>query len=221
MYAGSFEQHIHACVPEGQRLRSAAVFSFPAILAGLFGAGLLQIAHADADEPCPETSLPSESPSSHMDLEKTARKERQRLEELLKGNGMQYGSYPRFSVAVKGQMITIKFQILQTCEIPLLIANLVSNLGLKVEDRGTGSDMVLRAWDSAVAWQLALSHPEKQKEAGGIQGQLDDTSTHNGDLCILMFRSLINSDKAVVFHFYFLRLLTLAETTSAVIDFSY
>ncbi|KAL6990724.1 hypothetical protein U1Q18_008843, partial [Sarracenia purpurea var. burkii] len=186
---GSFEQHIHACVPEDQRLRSAAVFSFPAILAGLFGAGLLQIAHADADEPRPETPLPSESPSSHADLEETARKERQRLEELLKGKGMQYGSYPRFTVAVKGQKITIKFQIPQTCEIPLLIANLVSNLGLKVEDRGTGSDMVLRAWDS---------HPEKQKEAGGIQGQLDDTSTHNGDLCILMFRSLISSDKAEI-----------------------
>lgn len=37
-----------------------------------------------------------------------------------------------------------------TCEIPLLIANLVSSLGLKVEDRGAGSDMVLRAWDRLV-----------------------------------------------------------------------
>ena len=52
----------------------------------------------------PISPLPSESPS-HVDLEDTARKERQRLEALLKGKGMQYGSYPRFTVAVKGQKV--------------------------------------------------------------------------------------------------------------------
>ncbi|CAL5410588.1 unnamed protein product [Camellia sinensis] len=198
-YHRSFEHHIHNYAPEGQRLRSVT----PVILAGLFGAGLLQIAHADADEAPPKTALPSESPSSHGDLEEIARKERQRLEELLKSKGMLYGSYPRFTVAVKGQkdgmlQITIKFQIPPTCEIPLLIANLVSSLGLKVEDRGTGSDMVLRAWDSAVAWQLTLSRPEKQKETSGVQGHPDDTNALDGDLCILMFRSLISTDKAEI-----------------------
>ncbi|KAI8525053.1 hypothetical protein RHMOL_Rhmol13G0198200 [Rhododendron molle] len=104
---------------------------------------------------------------------------------------MQYGSYPRFTVAVKGQKITIKFQIPLNCEIPLLIATLVSSLGLKVEDHGAGSDMVLRAWDSAVAWQLTLSRrPENPKESGGSPGQPDE-----GDLCVLLFRSLISSDK--------------------------
>ncbi|KAL7213599.1 hypothetical protein ACSBR2_016179 [Camellia fascicularis] len=193
-YHRSFEHHIHTYAPEGQRLRSVT----PVILAGLFGAGLLQIAHADADEAPPKTPLPSESPSSHGDLEEIARKERQRLEELLKSKGMLYGSYPRFTVAVKGQKITIKFQIPPTCEIPLLIANLVSRLGLKVEDRGTGSDMVLRAWDSAVAWQLTLSRPEKQKETSGVQGHPDDTNALEGDLCILMFRSLISTDRAEI-----------------------
>lgn len=53
----------------------------------------------------PKTPLPSESPSSHVDLEEAARKERQRLEGLLKSKGMQYGSYPRFTVAVKGQKV--------------------------------------------------------------------------------------------------------------------
>ncbi|KAG5516392.1 hypothetical protein RHGRI_037192 [Rhododendron griersonianum] len=86
--------------------------------------------------------------------------------------------------------ITIKFQIPPNCEIPLLIANLVSSLGLKVEDNGAGSDMVLRAWDSAVAWQLTLSRPENPKESGGSPGQPDE-----GDLCVLLFRSLISSDK--------------------------
>ncbi|KAI8001168.1 hypothetical protein LOK49_LG09G00207 [Camellia lanceoleosa] len=179
-YHRSFDHHIHTYAPEGQRLRSVT----PAILAGLFGAGLLQIAHADADE--------------SWGLGGNCKKERQGLEELLKSKGMLYGSYPRFTVAVKGQKITIKFQIPPACEIPLLIANLVSSLGLKVEDRGTGSDMVLRAWDSAVAWQLTLSRPEKQKETSGVQGHPDDTNALEGDLCILMFRSLISTDKAEI-----------------------
>ncbi|XP_057497610.1 uncharacterized protein LOC130782351 isoform X2 [Actinidia eriantha] len=203
LYHQSFEQRIHGYAPEqGQQLRSVSevpgLFSVPAILAGLFGGGLLQIAHADADQAPPITPLPSESPSSHVDLENTARKERQQLEALLKSKGMQYGSYPRFTVAVKGQKITIKFQVPPTCEIPLLIANLVSNLGRKGDDRDAGSDMILRAWDSAVAWQLTLSPPETQKESGGGQGQRDDTNAHEGDLCVLLFHSLISSDKAEI-----------------------
>lgn len=50
-------------------------------------------------------SLPSESPASHEDLEETARKERRRIEELLKSKGVQHGSYPRFNVAIKGQKV--------------------------------------------------------------------------------------------------------------------
>ncbi|XP_059662905.1 uncharacterized protein LOC132308725 [Cornus florida] len=196
----SFEHHIHTYACEGQRPKSVAaipgLFSISAIIAGLFGFGLADIAHADADE-APAKPLPPES-SSYDELEEAAKKERHRLEELLKSKGMQYGSYPRFTVAVKGQKVTIKFQIPPTCEIPLLVANLVSRLGLKVEERGTGSDMILRAWDSAVGWQLTLSYPKQQKKTGGDQGHAEDTNAHEGDLCILMFRSLISSDKAEI-----------------------
>lgn len=52
---------------------------------------------------------------------------------------------------------------------------------------------------SGVAWQLTLSRPEKQRETGGNQGQ-PNTNSQEGDLCILMFRSLITSDKAVIIH---------------------
>lgn len=38
-------------------------------------------------------------------MEAIAKKERTRLEELLKTKGMQYGSYPRFTVAVKGKKV--------------------------------------------------------------------------------------------------------------------
>ncbi|KAH9798034.1 P-loop containing nucleoside triphosphate hydrolases superfamily protein [Citrus sinensis] len=169
----------------------------PAILAGLFGVGALNIAYADGDQGAgtAKPSLPSESSSSYENLEEIAKKERQRIEELLKRKGMHYGSCPTFTVAVKGQKVTIKFQVPPACEIPQLIANLVSHLGLKVEEHGGGSDMGLRAWDSAVAWQLTLKPPEKQNESGGDRAQSGDMNAREGDLCILIFRSLITSDK--------------------------
>lgn len=169
----------------------------PAILAGLFGVGALNIAYADGGQSAgtAKPSFPSESSSSYENLEEIAKKERQRIEELLKRKGMRYGSYPKFTVAVKGQKVTIKFQVPPACEIPQLIASLVSHLGLKVEEHGGGSDMGLRAWDSAVAWQLTLKPPEKQNESGGDQGQSGDLNAREGDLCILIFRSLITSDK--------------------------
>jgi hypothetical protein len=49
--------------------------------------------------------LPSESSPKYADLEETAKKERQRIEELLRSKGMTRGSYPRFTVGVKGQKV--------------------------------------------------------------------------------------------------------------------
>ncbi|GAV73208.1 AAA domain-containing protein [Cephalotus follicularis] len=172
---------------------------YSAVLAGLFGGGAYAYAYADADEAAtkPSTPFPPESQSSYVDLEEIAKKERMRIEELLKSKGQQYGYYPRFTVAVKGQKVTIKFQIPHTCEVTQLIANLVSNLGVKVEKRGTGSDMLLRSWDSAVAWQLTLNPAEKQKDSGGDQGDQGD-DINEGGLCIHIFRSLITSDKAEI-----------------------
>lgn len=54
--------------------------------------------------------------------------------------------------------VTIKFQVPSACEIPLLITNLVSRLGVKVEDNGTGSDMILRAWDRFTTVSLFHHH---------------------------------------------------------------
>ncbi|KAK2644569.1 hypothetical protein Ddye_019764 [Dipteronia dyeriana] len=184
-------------VPDAARLDSI----FPAILAGLFGAGVLNFAYADAVEGSADAKLPLpvETSSSYEDLEEIAKKERRRIEDSLKGKGMQYGLYPKVTVAVKGQKITIKFQVPSACEVPQLIANLASHLGLKVEENGGGgSDMSLRAWDSAVAWQLTLRPPDKQKENLRDQPHSGDMSSSDGDLCILIFRSLITSDKAEI-----------------------
>lgn len=170
------------------------LYFLPAMLAGFFGFGLVDIAYADAPEAETKPPLPPESPSTYVDMEAIAKNERVRLVELLKSKGMRYGSYPRFTVAVKGQKVTIKFQIPPTCEIALLISNIVTHLGVKVEERATGSDMALRAWDSGVAWQLTLSRPVVQKEAVKDKGS-SDANSNDGDLCILLFRPLISSDK--------------------------
>ncbi|KAB2025968.1 hypothetical protein ES319_D06G186100v1 [Gossypium barbadense] len=183
------------------RLVAAASGSYsilPAVLAGLLGAGMIETTYADADEVSSKPPLPSEPPTSHVNLEETAKKERQRIEQMLKDKGIRHGSYPRFTVAVKGQKVTIKFQIPPSCEVAQLVANLVSHLGLKVDERGGGSDVLLRAWDSSVAWQLTLNPLEKQKETGFNEGHSVYRSGDEGDLCILIFRSLISSDKAEI-----------------------
>ncbi|KAL1809143.1 hypothetical protein ACET3Z_026133 [Daucus carota] len=171
-------------------------YAIPAILAGLFGGSLLEIAHAEANESDSKTPTPPESARSYKDLEEIARKERLRLEELLKSKGLKVGSYPRFIVGHKGQKVTIKFQVPPTCEIPQLISNLVSLLGVKVDSSTTGSDMTVRAWDSGVAWQLTLTRPNMRNETSGtVSGS---NKAQEEDICILMFRSLISSDKAEI-----------------------
>ncbi|MCD9641862.1 hypothetical protein HAX54_028343 [Datura stramonium] len=179
--------------------RSVPSATIPAILAGLLGVGVLDVAFADSDEV--GTKVPSSDPPpipSHNPLEETAKKERRRLENLLKSKGVKFGFYPRFNVAVKGQKVTIKFQVPPTCEIPLLIASLVSRLGLKLEDPSAASNMMLRAWDSGVAWQLALSRPQTKNGTPGEQASGGDANPYDEDLCILIFRPLISADRAEI-----------------------
>lgn len=52
--------------------------------------------------------------------------------------------------------VSIKFQVPSSCEVSHLVANLVSNLGLKVEERAGGSDMSLRAWDRFIYQHLII-----------------------------------------------------------------
>ncbi|CAA0817960.1 P-loop containing nucleoside triphosphate hydrolases superfamily protein [Striga hermonthica] len=202
----SFKHH-EAYGSEGLIPDRVRQLSFHAVLAGFLGFGLLDVALADSNEPTAKFPPPLESTatppmksppvSSHHDLEEIARKDKARLEEFLKNKGARFGSYPRFTVSVKGQKVTIKFVVPPSCEIPLLITNLVSRLGVKAEDNGVGSDMALRAWDSGVAWQLTLSCPKAPKSTSGDRDQTND-KTENDELCILMFRPLISSEKAEI-----------------------
>ncbi|KAL2580123.1 hypothetical protein AAZV13_15G103800 [Glycine max] len=58
--------------------------------------------------------------------------------------------------------------------------------------------MLLRAWDSTVAWQLTLTHPSKLKHIQGNNLSSTDIIADDRDLCILIFHSLIGSDKAEI-----------------------
>ncbi|KAG2330616.1 hypothetical protein Bca4012_019798 [Brassica carinata] len=183
----------------------------PAVFGALFSIGVA--AYADSDEANYKSSSPIDSPPNYAGVAKKdeangkssaptdpppnyadiAKKERARIQELIqKSKGTQYGSFPRFNVAVRGQKITLKFQVPSTCEVAQLIANIGSQLGVKVSDRTGGSDMTLRAWDNPVAWQITLRSVEKKKEAGASEDDSDE------DLCILIFGSLLNSDKVEV-----------------------
>ncbi|CAL9150336.1 unnamed protein product [Musa hybrid cultivar] len=146
-------------------------------LMGAFGAGAVQISYADASEEDYNTHAVEDSWSGSGGADKIVRQVKQRLEELLRTKGMQRGSYPAFTVSAKGNKVTIKFIVPPACEISHLIVNIVKHLGETAEHYGGGSEMLLRAWDSAAAWQITLSSSEKE-----------------GDLCIMLFETLLDSE---------------------------
>ncbi|CDY16679.1 BnaA09g20570D [Brassica napus] len=137
-------------------LNESPCFSMaPAVFGALFSLGAIGVAYAHSDEanykssspidpPPNHSSLPADPPPNYADI---AKKERARIQELIQSKGSQYGSLPRFNVSVRGQKITLKFQVPSTCEVAQLIANIGSQLGAKVSDRTGGSDMMLRSWD--------------------------------------------------------------------------
>ncbi|XP_008793790.2 meiotic spindle formation protein mei-1 isoform X1 [Phoenix dactylifera] len=160
---------------------------FPAaFLAGVFGIGSLERSYADVSEDGPKPLAASDSVPSFGGTESLVSQEKQRIEELLRSRGMPRGSYPPFSVAAKGHKVIVKFKIPSTCEISHLIVDLVTHLGLKAEQHGSGSEMLLRAWDSAAAWQITLNSPENVKD--------DNGEKHGGSFCILLFESLVGSE---------------------------
>ncbi|KAI3989316.1 hypothetical protein MKX01_026899 [Papaver californicum] len=174
----------------------------PVSVAGGFGMGMLNISHADANEaevqaPSAESPSTETPPSDFENLEKIVRQERLRLEDLVKSKGLLRGSYPPFSVAVKGQKATVKFQIPPTCEASHVIVDIVSHIGLTSEKHGGGSDMVLRAWDSSAAWQMTLNSPRK-KEVQTDKELLVDKDDSERDLCVFIFQSLISSENAEI-----------------------
>ncbi|WOK96380.1 katanin p60 ATPase-containing subunit A1-like isoform X1 [Canna indica] len=141
------------------------------LLMGAFGAGLVQTSYADASE------------TSSIGVENLVNQEKRRLEELLQNRGMERGSYPQFNLSVKGQKVTVKFKVPPSCERSCLIVDIVKHLGFTDDQHGGGSEMLVRAWDSAAAWQITLNPSGKNK----VSRENDE-----GDLCVLIFESLID-----------------------------
>lgn len=104
--------------------------------------------------------------------------ERKRIEDLVKTKGMPRGSYPPYTVSLKGPkvpfrfslasrlqqinasiilhlmatpcQVTVKFKIPPSCDMSHLIIDITTHLAFSAEQDGAGSEMLLRAWDKSV-----------------------------------------------------------------------
>ncbi|GAB4826535.1 hypothetical protein Ancab_033430 [Ancistrocladus abbreviatus] len=94
---------------------------------------------------------------------------------MLLGKSLQWGRRNALNVQQPDiSYITIKFQVPPTCEIPWLIANLVSNLGMKIQEQSGASDMVIRAWDSTIAWHQEQKNEDDQRDKFSDEGDLSE-----------------------------------------------
>ncbi|CAN6479154.1 unnamed protein product [Victoria cruziana] len=176
-----------------ERLSNSARFRsvFPVLLAGSFvGACFLDTSYADfpgyshtsSQSGATSNSLPADS-----GIEKIVRQERERLEEILRGKGMQRGSYPSFIVAAKGPQVSIKFRVPSSCELIHLITDLISHLGQRTDEREGCSEMMFRAWNSLSGRKLTLYLP---------MGKLSDV--HEEALQVVIDKSLTGFSSAEI-----------------------
>ncbi|KAK3159054.1 hypothetical protein QOZ80_2AG0145080 [Eleusine coracana subsp. coracana] len=149
--------------------------------------GSLPVAYADANEQGAGV-VGKEAKADATEGDDLARKERKRIMELIKEKGMQRGSYPQFDVAVRGQKVVVKFKMPSTCNISHLIVDLVTHIGPEAEQLSGGSEVLVRAWDSAAARQLTLK-PLKKTSVG---------DRNEDGLCVLIFEPLIVSEYSEV-----------------------
>ncbi|XP_020168989.3 uncharacterized protein [Aegilops tauschii subsp. strangulata] len=167
------------------RASSSRSAAFLAAGAAAALASLPVVAYADANEEGVADGAVSTDAAPVEDL---ARKERKRIMELIESRGMQPGSYPKFEVAIKGQKVVVKFNVPSTCNISRLIVDLVTHIGLEAEQCVGGSEILLRAWDSAAARQITLNPPKTTASTG---------ENKEDSLCILIFEPLVGSEYAV------------------------
>ncbi|XP_020573106.1 ATPase family gene 2 protein [Phalaenopsis equestris] len=169
------ENHSHREYSSGTTTSSPC---FSSLLPTIFAAAAVGVASVDA---------------SFADVGELAVAERQRLEELIKSRGMQPGSYPLFTVDVRGPKVALKFKVPPSCDVSRLIVDIVSLLGQKAERQGGGSEMLLHAWDSAAAWQFTLTSPEKMIGTDGRE-LYSEMNKSKDDFCVLIFEPLLGSE---------------------------
>ncbi|CAK9228651.1 unnamed protein product [Sphagnum troendelagicum] len=105
---------------------------------------------------------------------------------------------PPLTIAAKGQQVSVRFPMSPTCDVSHLIVDVVSRLGEPTNDGNNSSEMVVRAWDSAVARQLTISSPGTTglPTMGGGSDQLASNQSpamtaETENLCVLVFEPLL------------------------------
>ncbi|CAM6047754.1 unnamed protein product [Sphagnum compactum] len=105
---------------------------------------------------------------------------------------------PPLTIAAKGQQVSVRFPMSPTCDVSHLIVDVVSRLGEPTNDGNNGSEMVVRAWDSAVARQLTISSPGTTglpTMGGGSDQPASNQSpamiAETENLCVLVFEPLL------------------------------
>ncbi|XP_057863248.2 uncharacterized protein LOC131071435 isoform X2 [Cryptomeria japonica] len=192
---------------------------FGSVLATVISVGLvtvntsLNVAFAEANDNENQisgtTDAISFSEENNEDIEKVVRQVRERVQENLQKSNTKGGLLPSFTVAAKGQQVAVKFTVSHSCDLSHLIAYLVSSLGLKTVESGGGAEMILRAWESAVARQFVLLHPDQYVTQGGeteqrvgmTEGGHMRKTTLGDSICVLVFEPLIGSSNAAEIEF--------------------
>ncbi|CAM6021955.1 unnamed protein product [Sphagnum balticum] len=105
---------------------------------------------------------------------------------------------PPLTIAAKGQQVSVRFPMSPTCDVSHLIVDVVCRLGEPTNDGNNGSEMVVRAWDSAVARQLTISSPGTTglpAMGGGSDKPASNQSpamiAETENLCVLVFEPLL------------------------------
>lgn len=149
--------------------------------------------------------LPSEVA---LDTEKVVQQVRSGMDERLAALKLLNYVLPPLTIAAKGQQVSVRFPVSPSCDISHLLVDVVARLGGPINDGGIGgNEVVVRAWDSAVARQLLISARDSQVQ--DINGLPKDSSadhpvdrTSKGSdpetsrLCVLVFEPLIGDYKS-------------------------
>ncbi|KAG0567532.1 hypothetical protein KC19_7G141400 [Ceratodon purpureus] len=169
---------------------------------------LAEKAAADGDVPgASEGNLvPAEGA---QDTEKVVQQVRTGMDERLASLKLLNHILPPLTIAAKGQQVSVRFPVSPTCDMSHLIVDVVARLGGPMND-GSGScgnEMVVRAWDSAVARQLLISARDLQvqdtvglSEESSAERSIDSSSKgavpESSRLCVLVFEPLIGDYKS-------------------------
>ncbi|KAJ7552712.1 hypothetical protein O6H91_06G066400 [Diphasiastrum complanatum] len=152
---------------------------------GLFGALISQPVFNES------TIVESGSPTSegNVDVEKVVHQVREGVRERLKAWKLQGSFIPQLKIGARGQQVVARFTVSPACDVYQLIVEVVSQLS-----GGGGEEMVVRAWDSAVARQIVISSREPMVNETLSRTEAEEKRTkvpEANPICVMVFEPLI------------------------------